>query len=210
MIIGVKLFMKGEKMNYESAVEKINEYQEQVARTITDDEKRMPLFYLPNWALGLVGELGELYGAVITDAYRKKEYDFEVVVKKEIGDVCWYCAAFCSSAWLGFRLGDLLKNHFPGVSLRIRNVDELLERMLLEAAKLAELTKKAVYHGHHDGVVSAVKSHIFVLWSDITNLADLLNLDMNEILDENIAKLEARYPDGFDVERSKNRVENEG
>ena len=41
----------------------------------------------------------------------------------------------------------------------------------------------------------------------ITNLATLHGLRMSYILDENIKKLEERYPEGFSEEKSINRKE---
>ena len=39
----------------------------------------------------------------------------------------------------------------------------------------------------------------------IINVASVLELDMQEVLEDNINKLRKRYPQGFDADRSINR-----
>ena len=47
-----------------------------------------------------------------------------------------------------------------------------------------------------------------VMWY-VTYLLDTLELEMDDVLEANIAKLRARYPDGFDPQRSRNRASEE-
>lgn len=46
----------------------------------------------------------------------------------------------------------------------------------------------------------------YVLWY-LSQLARLAGLDLSEIAQKNIEKLENRYPNGFSEEASKNRME---
>ena len=41
----------------------------------------------------------------------------------------------------------------------------------------------------------------------LTNIASFYNISMSDILNENIKKLEERYPEGFSEEKSINRKE---
>ena len=73
-----------------------------------------------------------------------------------------------------------------------------------EAGEVIDLVKKHLFHGH-DLDVEKIKLELGdVLWY-IAECADALDLDLEDIAKANIAKLKARYPEGFSFERSINR-----
>lgn len=89
--------------------------------------------------------------------------------------------------------------------------DELLTNAILgicgESGEIADVYKKAVYQGH--GVNSAMMAKLAeeagdLLWY-ISLLATTIGLGLEDIAAMNIAKLQKRYPEGFDPERSINR-----
>ena len=75
-----------------------------------------------------------------------------------------------------------------------------------EAGEAIEIVKKHIYQGHE------LNSHHLALelgdiaWY-IAACADALGYDLETILQMNIEKHNARYPDGFDSKRSINRKE---
>ena len=73
-----------------------------------------------------------------------------------------------------------------------------------ESGEVAEMVKKAFYHGHalDHGALSRELGD--VLWY-LAVMADGLGLSLESIAAENIAKLRARYPEGFSEERSRSR-----
>ena len=75
-----------------------------------------------------------------------------------------------------------------------------------EAGELAGAIKKHLSHGH-----DLDKEHVReelgdVLWY-LAEIAAALDMTLEDVALANIAKLQRRYPDGFDTERSKNRGE---
>lgn len=79
--------------------------------------------------------------------------------------------------------------------------------MAAEGGEFAELPKKIMFQGKpvDDDVIFHMKRElgdIFFYW---VTACRGLNLDPYEVIRENIKKLEARYPDGFEVSRSENR-----
>ena len=68
-----------------------------------------------NASMGLSGEVGELNDFLKKWVFHGHEMD-ETIVKKEIGDVCWYIALMCES--FGFDLEDVMK----------MNIEKLKER----------------------------------------------------------------------------------
>lgn len=79
-----------------------------------------------------------------------------------------------------------------------------------EAGEVAEMVKKHVFHGHvfdATSVEKLVKELGDVLWY-ITYLAHHNGAQLSTVMNANISKLTARYPEGFFTsDRSKNRAE---
>jgi len=78
-----------------------------------------------------------------------------------------------------------------------------------EAGEVADLVKKLLFHGHPLDAAAhqkLVKEAGDVLWY-LALLAFRLGVTLGQIAEENIFKLRVRYPQGFDPERSRNRVE---
>lgn len=65
-----------------------------------------------------------------------------------------------------------------------------------EAGELAEMVKKEIGHGHPQERAALARELGDVLWY-VAHNASLLGLDLDEIAAQNIAKLRARYPEGF-------------
>ena len=78
-----------------------------------------------------------------------------------------------------------------------------------EAGEVTDHVKKIVFHGHEADRDALMKELGDVMWY-VTYLLDTLGLEMDDVLEANIAKLQARYPDGFTSERSRNRSQNDG
>ncbi len=75
-----------------------------------------------------------------------------------------------------------------------------------EAGETAELIKKHLFHATPLDRDAMIKELGDCLWY-IAAFATVLDIEMQEIAEQNIAKLKRRYPEGFDTERSRNRTE---
>ena len=73
-----------------------------------------------------------------------------------------------------------------------------------EAGECIDIMKKAMFQGHELDSEKLIYELGDVLWY-VAEAATGLGISMDEIAARNIAKLRARYPDGFDAERSINR-----
>ena len=74
-----------------------------------------------------------------------------------------------------------------------------------ESGETADHIKKWIGHGHDLDLEKIKKELGDVLWY-LAKLADSLDIPLEDIAAGNIAKLTARYGDGFTVEKSRNRV----
>jgi NTP pyrophosphatase (non-canonical NTP hydrolase) len=75
-----------------------------------------------------------------------------------------------------------------------------------ESGECADYVKKHLYHGHPLDRDKVVKELGDVLWY-VAIMAKEVGVELSEVAEKNIAKLQARYPEGFSTERSLNRIE---
>ena len=75
-----------------------------------------------------------------------------------------------------------------------------------EAGEVADLIKKGIYHQQGLDHVKLKKELGDVLWY-VAALSRDLGFSMSEIMEGNIAKLKARFPEGYDPERTTYRGE---
>lgn len=105
-------------------------------------------------------------------------------------------------------------NIYQTNALRTKNADlneiEQLQNGLMglngEAGEAIDILKKHLFQGHELDKEHIAKELGDCLWY-ISLAADALGYDLASIMYQNIAKLEARYPEGFDSELSVNRAE---
>lgn len=71
-----------------------------------------------------------------------------------------------------------------------------------EAGEVVDALKKQVLHGHGLNTEQIVKELGDVLWY-VAALCTVLDVDLDRVMRANLAKLQARYPQGWDAERSK-------
>lgn len=74
-----------------------------------------------------------------------------------------------------------------------------------EAGEVADLLKKHRFQGHELDRDKMIDEAGDVLWY-VAELSGGLGVSLEEVAQRNIVKLRARYPDGFDSERSVHRA----
>lgn len=73
-----------------------------------------------------------------------------------------------------------------------------------EAGEVCDYLKKVVFHDHPLDRERLSDELGDVLWY-LANLTDALGVSLDDVAEDNIAKLRARYPDGFEAKRSRAR-----
>jgi NTP pyrophosphatase (non-canonical NTP hydrolase) len=118
-------------------------------------------------------------------------------------------------ATLHDRLDELNHNFDPatgtqGPKVNIASLMTACFGLAAESGEFIEVPKKIIFQGKPltDAEVFHLKRELGdVMWYWI-NACRALNLDPNEVIDENVRKLESRYPGGaFDAHYSENRKE---
>ena len=75
-----------------------------------------------------------------------------------------------------------------------------------EAGEVADIIKKHLYQGHDLYPSEVIEELGDVLWY-VALMADYFNVTLGFVMQQNITKLKARYPEGFDPVKSVNREE---
>ncbi|HET8707606.1 MAG TPA: nucleoside triphosphate pyrophosphohydrolase family protein [Pseudomonadales bacterium] len=73
-----------------------------------------------------------------------------------------------------------------------------------EAGEVVDVVKKHTYQGHELDVPKLVDEMGDILWH-LCEMCDAIGVPFSAVASRNVAKLQERYPDGFDPERSRNR-----
>ncbi len=73
-----------------------------------------------------------------------------------------------------------------------------------EAGEAIDIVKKHLAQGHELDREHLIGELGDIAWY-LAETATVLGVDLEEVLQRNIDKLRARYPEGFDTEKSKNR-----
>ena len=105
-------------------------------------------------------------------------------------------------------------NQYQQLALRTAGHRENTEKVLTytalgltgESGEVADIIKKTFYHAHPLDREAMSKELGDVLWY-LAVMADGLGISLEQIAQENIAKLRERYPEGFSEARSINRTE---
>ena len=77
-----------------------------------------------------------------------------------------------------------------------------------EAGETLDMVKKWVFHEKELDVEHLKKEIGDVMWY-VAMLCESFGFNLDEILQMNVDKLKARYPEGFDTARANNRAEND-
>ena len=105
-------------------------------------------------------------------------------------------------------------NEYQKIAMRTLNPEIDKKELILnasmglcgESGEVIDLVKKHLFQGHDLDDEKLIKELGDVAWY-LAEAATALNVDLSEILEKNIKKLENRFPDGFNSNRSINRGE---
>ncbi len=141
--------------------------------------------------MGLIEETGEIIAELRKPLFKgnfhEKTLDINEI-KKELGDLMWYIALICKSEDIDMNKFDFQeKNH--DVSGR-ESLIEISIKIGQDSGKIVEEYQK-VYKDNIDK--SELIKKIELQYSNICELVKGLNLTVDEILSENIRKINSRY-----------------
>jgi len=95
-------------------------------------------------------------------------------------------------------------NRTEGIDARTTDLLHCVIGLGTESGEMLDQFKRHIYYGKPLDVVNVKEELGDVMWY-LMNLCRLMNLDLEEIMQMNIDKLKARYPDKFTAENALNR-----
>ena len=104
------------------------------------------------------------------------------------------------------RLSNKVDNHLDDPRVDIGGILNGCLGLSGEAGEFCDLIKKWIFHEKPLDEEHAQKEMGDVLWY-VAMICHSFGWDMDAIMQQNIEKLKARYPEGFDVKKSANRKE---
>lgn len=176
----------------------INDYQEQALTTIAtigiDETLKMT-------SVGLLGELIEVSERVT--AVVQEAHEINGIID-EIGDVFWYLAVM--SAHCGITFDAIAEDHSERLTKRHAvSISFELHNAFKSAKSITEALKKYLWHGHRFPFRKEIIVSMRVISNSLEIIAHHYDSSLNEVLEKNIAKLQRRYPNGFDAIKSMER-----
>lgn len=179
----------------------LNEYQQLAGRTLLDTPDQMPtgLEYLLMWnGLGLAGEAGE-----VADLFRQQTPISIALLTKELGDLLWYTAAIGSKLGITMQLAlDTSRNDVPIIFLDGCTPPDLVLHLVAAAGSVSDSLKKQICHRHGLNV-TVLAQQLGTVIRCVNQLCIRCQIDIVDVMQSNIAKLAARYPEGYSSAASK-------
>lgn len=170
------------------------QYLIESSRTLKSLGKELDLLHC---ATGLVTESAELVDAVKKNVFYGKPLDV-VNIKEEIGDILWYIA-------IPVRIFSL------DLDIKVENTSTYIEHTKKQIISKEGLIK---YFLSFNVIVNRLANTIQddydiyyfkYLFEEINLICEIYNLNLSEIMDININKLKARFPNNFTQEHALNR-----
>lgn len=173
-------------------VKSLEEYQALSVRTMKEDSHLMKILHC---TMGMVGEVGELMELEpgLYDKYFNPIPDMLDKIKGELGDCMWYLA----------NLYHLLQRPFPQITISDQGIET--NDLIIAAAELTDLVKKSVFYGKSLDEAKAGEIADRYLCLIASRTFDI-EVDLYEVLEANVKKLEKRYPNlCFNADHAINR-----
>ena len=147
----------------------------------------------------IIGSLTEV--EEILDNYKDGELTTDInsqgSLGEEVADICWYLSIL-------YRELGITESKIDLSEFKIEKSFDTLLSFLKVSLKFLDLIKKKIYYGKE------ISKELMIelsekMYSLILHYVILNGVDVNEILDKNIAKLKARYGEKFTSEKAINR-----
>lgn len=179
----------------------LNEYQQLAGRTLLDEADQLPtsLEYMLMWnGLGLAGEAGE-----VAELFRQHTPISITLLTKELGDLLWYVGACCSKLGVTMQLAlDTSRRDQPILFPDRDTTNDLVLHLVAASGSVSDMLKKQICHRHGLNV-GTLAQQLGTVIRCINQLCIRCQIDIVDVMQANIQKLTARYPEGYSSAASK-------
>lgn len=157
--------------------------------------------HLAHMAMGITGEMGEIIDALKKHHIYGKQLDQANLVE-ELGDCCWYLAGLLQSVpEMCSKIEEIKDYNLMSESMLARRRSLTVRNILMTNATVAKAAANLVCpispYIYWDAVQTILEA--------LLDTAQLLDIDLEQALDINIAKLAKRYGDKYSDYSATNR-----
>ena len=173
-----------------------SEYQELALRTAKLEEPatRKAL----HCGIGLITEVGEIADAHKREIFYGKEID-KVNTLEEVGDLLWYVALGCNAIMFNM-------DEAEAIPVEDKYLEPPVDYTIASIAKYASYISTTASFGSEEKLYENYMAYDLVrVLHFIRVYCAKTGIDYDKAKDVNIAKLKARYPDGFSEDKALNR-----
>ena len=165
----------------------LKEYQQQTLRTLKLINPDMDIAHM---LFGMNGEFNELYNAI--DDINRGE---------ELTDQLWYLSNYCNMKEITlYKIFDFKFRLFY-YELKFYNY---IEKLQCEISILTDLEKKKLIYGKEISI-DEIKDQVIEIAKSLNDCYSYYEIDPQQAMENNIAKLKVRYPEKFTEENALNR-----
>lgn len=161
-------------------------------RTVESTSWHEPNQRLLHAAMGLCTETAELYEV------QNEQHELE-----ELGDICWYLALAFDAVGSSFEQAPVFAAEEFHAFVRGEDPGEA---MVIYSTEVLDIVKKQIFYGREADVLKIVDA-LTMIKNVVIHGLDMADLDysLEDIIEANMKKLKARYPDKFSEEAAINR-----
>jgi NTP pyrophosphatase (non-canonical NTP hydrolase) len=151
--------------------------------------------HINHMALGVMGEMGEIIDQIKKAYIYGKDLD-QVNIVEEVGDVAWYVAGFVAKFDTQAYMGEVDSKH-PANAETLAKAKARVTRSILGITHAFSDVMSEIQMAVDAGNMEVAKRGTEVLCAILYALAKLLDVDLEQAFDVNIAKLAKRYGDKY-------------
>lgn len=161
-------------------------------------------------ALGLIGEAGEICDSLKKTVFHSHEFNRDAFIK-ELGDELWYVAITASTLSMNLQREWDLAHTVDDA--QVADPADLVDAALTLGARAGDACRMVLRLKHNPEIVALDQTTLNTMtsWFSpalilISRLAKMVGSSLDDVAETNIGKLRARYPEGFEPDRSINRA----
>jgi NTP pyrophosphatase (non-canonical NTP hydrolase) len=167
-------------------------YKELALRTIKPHTNKD--MAIVDWALGLGGEVGEVFTLIREESKDKME------IAKELGDVLWYAVALADEINIRYPIGMFSacqdfysdRTHCPTCRVDDQPINTTIDQLIMTITGIQEAIKHIVVH-KEDVSFQTIEGKLHAVIERLTYLAILHGFSIYDVAELNAAKLAHRY-----------------
>ena len=152
--------------------------------------------------MGLIEETGEIIAELRKPLFKgnfhEKALDIPSI-KSELGDLIWYMALMCKE--YNVNIEELEKFQITENKVQLPKREEIIKVAIYMGKSTGQIVQECMEIYNENKSNKELTDKMREQYKNINELASILGIDMEKILEENVKKINSRYTEKGDVSR---------